>query len=413
MNRYILKNAASALLAAMFFLGATACTGTSSIATTDGTSGVLAGTEGEVIEAGDAAPADTTEESNGETNLGTIIGNPNTGKTALLIKTLESDTTVNVDGTALCEPFGFVASEPGIAHTQRCYETPEKYNAVVTEAYLVSCVDAAGLAVSCIPENKFTVATRVRVDNGEMAELAIDAIGASLDLSLANVTKPVLFGGIQLVTTAIGQTFPSASSAEAGVIIPALQGKNYRICATTNVGLTDEQMLKNCGNAEAMRGDIVIDMDGDGVYGFVDKETLAPGVVNEIPHRPERYDFVSSGVQKETFAFSGNPGAEYTDGITFGESEGVFAPILGFEDLIEILPEHNYDITATVDVTDSFFFIDGSRYDEFKNLCIGALSDIACEVDADPLSVGVYDPYFDGPIWDTVPTTSASVTELP
>lgn len=352
----------------------------------------------------------TTETTEENTELGTIIGNPTTATSSLTIKAANNSDTESDDD---CWPFGIDVNDPTLMHTQKCKETPQDYTAIISGIYLLECVDASDTPTTCTRDQSFGISKRVSVYTDGIQATTIDDIGTALNLDLLNLTETMNVGGIQIITQSLGQKFPENDESGVDRIATMLQGKNYLICMTPSVGETIENMIEKCGLAYTRRGDVLVDIDGDGNYGFIDTATLTVDSISETQTKPEDYsDFSIPQVASGVFSFSGNNNAEYTDGENFGDTLGVFAPILGFPVLTTIEPNTNYTFTATVNVNESYTFVDGDRAGNPEDLCIGALSPTPCEVDDDPLSVGVYNPYYDGPLLMAAPTTDVTVEAI-
>lgn len=325
-------------------------------------------------------------ESPVEAPQGTIIGNPPTSSPKLTLKTAVTTSL------AECSPFGFDADNN--AHTQKCQITPKNYTANITAIYAIECVDENNLPIVCAHDVAFTVSQRVLLSD-EDTSVAIDSLGEQITLSTLN-EQNITVGGLQLVTPTMGVIFPETGSSSADRVVEHLHGKSFRICMASDV---DADSL--CQVSGAKRGDVIVDVNDDGVFGFVDVATLSATSVSETTSRPDNYAaFIIEEVLEGSFAFTGNEALEYSD--------DTFSPIIGLSALLDYSNDANVSYTVTFDISSSFFFIDGIRNTGAEQACIEALSGESCQPDHDPVSAGVYNPAFDGRLFMAAP--SATVT---
>lgn len=180
-------------------------------------------------------------------------------------------------------------------NTQKCVGTPREFRSDITAIYLVSCIDAAGDDVTCNSSQVASISKRIPILSGELTELRADDEGTVLDMDLAELDGEREFGGVQIVTRFIEQKFPSDPDVDAEMIAPYLRGKSYRLCAAPHDAVLPDEMATICGQAQARRGDILFDIDGDGGVGFVDVDSLGPNAIVETSARPDRYEiFIAS-----------------------------------------------------------------------------------------------------------------------
>lgn len=357
-----------------------------------------------------AMPEDEASDDGGE--LGTIVGSPTGTKNSMLtIKTLSATDATSEDSSD--EKCRSDSGENANPNTQKCVGTPQEYLANISAIYLVSCLDGAGLSVACNSPAVAAIGERVPVHTKDLTELKADDAGATIEISLVGLDTERGFGGLQFVTQFIEQKFPSDSDPDADRITAHLRGKAYRMCTTPHDVVSQEDMAALCGQAEARRGDLLFDIDGDGAYGFADVDMLAADAVTETVTRPDRYEiFVALDLVSGTRAYSGHPEFEYSDGASFGGVAGYFAPIFSFASVTSISPDASYDVTASLDFRNTFEFKDGAVSHGDADICVEALADEACpNGDDDPASVGQYNPFYDGLLVFKTPTIDVTFAE--
>lgn len=350
----------------------------------------------------------TLEQGNGDSDasLGTIIGNPTGtgGKSSLVVNNLllDNDMATQIACTLLTK------ENSTALQTQRCSFTPSRYAFHTSQIFLLSCTDPSGAPTVCGTAN-YRVATRIPVYSDDAINVAVDSTTSSVDLDLSNVTETFQFGGVQIVTPYLEGTLPSNSDLDGNRITAELQGKVFRICTASDPSSTSEV----CGISGALRGDLLFDYDGDGTLGFVNPAGHELNQVPETSTRPENYQpFMVNSIAAGTFAFTGVPSEEYTDGTSFGSSEQIFAPILRAKNVTEINPNQNYTFSVQIDISNSYFFIDGLFNQTLDDVCVEVLTGEKCTTNFDPLSAGFYDPYYDGAIGPVGPTVDVEVTHV-
>lgn len=400
------------------FFGFASCIETENVTATAETTSASSVTDTSV----DGSAATDEGESTDGGELGTIVGNP-TGtkpKLRLTVKTLSigSDTAGTAADSSSSEEkcradSGESSNGEAQRTTQKCVGTPREFRSDITAVYLVSCVSVAGEDVTCDSSQVVAISERVPVFSGGLAQLRADDEGATLDMDLAALDRERKFGGVQIVTRFIEQEFPSDPDADADMIALHLKGKSYRLCTAPDDAVSTEEMLALCGQAQARRGDVLFDIDGDGNFGFVDVDVLTPNAITETSTRPDRYEiFVDSDLVTMGRAFSGHPEFEYTDGDGFGDMAGYFAPILPFASVTTVSLDTSYDITATIDIRNTFEFLDGGYGLGYDGICVGALASEGCaNGDDDPESVGQYNPYYDGMLVFKTPSANVEVSQ--
>ncbi|MBU0507124.1 hypothetical protein KJ708_14140 [bacterium] len=306
----------------------------------------------------------------------------------------------------------------GGAETQQCRATPVGYGLGVLAIYLNDCKDATGASVICTSEDLDSI-ERVTLYEGNQIDFEITTTKSDFTGKLEALTSSATAGGLQIVSSYIQQSFPSASDPDADTVMTDLQGVTYRICIAPDTELDAETMEKRCGHEEAIKGDYLIDLDGDGVFGFIGGVT-AEDTVTEESSRPADYsDYNDEHFVNENVCFASGGGAgscenEYTDGV-FYAVEGYFAPILPFTELQTFSPSIDYEVNSVFDITDTFEWTDGADGPiATNNPCVGAISD-QCEEgsedDDDPNTAGSFDLFVDTAFLPTTPSVTVSVTE--
>lgn len=392
--------------------------------------------------------------SSGDTAVGTNVGNPNTPIKAVVTNSLVFRTSVEVsaDGTegdsteasessaddgssdndggaseaeaggdshegvtassSDCTPIAF-DTDQHVAVSQECSVTPADYELGILAVYLISCADGAGDASVCQPKDISGITARATLYDGEQVDVAVtaDGVGFPEELAVLSDGTTMTAGGLQVVTAYVGQKFPDAATdpGEAAKVAPYLQGKVFRIC-TTPEAVGEEVMLARCGNAKAKLGDLLVDLDGDGAFGFVNLDTLAEGFAEETSTPPEDYtgfvDWFLTNVE-------GGAVSLYTSTDDYA-TEGYFAQMWPFESLVNADDATSNVFDVTVGIADTVSFTDGraGRSGSGGDTCVSALFEAGCRMgDDDPASVGVYDPYYDSGLTVQAPLPSVTVEQ--
>lgn len=322
---------------------------------------------------------------------------------------------------AYCTSFG------GPAETQDCTADPEGYDLGILAIYLVTCTDAEGTTVLCNSTDMANI-TRTEIYNGTQVDMTISDSEAEFSGTFTELTDTVEASGFQIVTAYIQQKFPESGTTEGDKIASSLQGKSYRICQADENEIDSTEMETRCGRSDARQGDYLIDLDGDGVFGFIDTTTLSASNIDEVSTRPETYDdfndenFVNNNVcfgnvggtvsQGQEQAFDCTH--EYTSETFFGVPN-YFAPLMSFTEVQTITPETVATISAVFNISGTFMWTDGADGPIPSNgVCVGAISD-QCTADSidddDSGSVGVYNPFFDNAFLPQSPTMTISFSE--
>lgn len=392
--------------------------------------------------------------SSGDTAVGTNVGNPTTPIKAAVTNSLvfRASPDVAADGTAVqssdagesstddaasdsdegvsdaeesgdshegvtasssdCTPIAF-DTDQHVAASQECSVTPADYELGILAVYLISCADGAGDASVCQPKDISGITGRATLYYGDQVDVAVtaDGVGFPEELAVLSDGTSMSAGGLQVVTAYVGQKFPDAATdpEEAAKVAPYLQGKVFRIC-TTPEAVGEETMLARCGNAKAKLGDLLVDLDSDGAFGFVNLDTLAEGFAEETPTPPEDYagfiDWFLTNVE-------GGAVSLYTS-TDYYATAGYFAQMWPFESLVTADDATSNVFDVTVGIADTVSFIDGraGRSGSGGDACVSALFESECRMgDDDSASVGVYDPYYDSGLTVKAPLPSVAVEQ--
>lgn len=284
--------------------------------------------------------------------------------------------------------------------SQICRVTPQGFKLRVLAMWLNECADANGTPAICkLPLTGTRVEKRTEIFRSSGVDVEVTADGVVFPAELVSPLAPTEIGGFQMALAYVENRFPDEASdpEEASLVMPFLRGKAFRICTLPEDHTTAAYRLENCGNAEVHFGDLLVDADDDGTFGFIDITALQPDVVVETTVRPEKYlSFQDGGIQKHLQSFI-NIGMQGKTDASYFSVDGVYAPTFPAESITHYLPETGKGVTVNFNIR-SVQFVDGARYEmKLRNgLCVSALSSEPCDPDDDPASVGIYNPYYDG-----------------
>ncbi len=375
-----------------------------------------------------------------QTEVGSIVGMPTRpSKNSLIFQAIidvSADTTSDQTATAtatttdaaiLAEPtpafsplcqldLALDTPESGQWGTQVCQVQNADYLMGVLAVYLASCVDQNGVETVCDAVDGVTVASRETLYDGDPVDLKITKEQLYFPAAITDFQATIGFrvGGLQIVTSYLGHVFPDEATKpdEATMIVPYLRGKAYRICTTPHSQVDADTMAAHCGNAQAQFGDLLIDMDGDGRFGFFDVTLITPDAAVESQTRPDDYSlFVVNNIADITP--TNYHGGLFATDTVFYDIAGYLAQALPFKNVYEFT---NADVESSIltklYTLGSLGFVDGARAIwEQKSICVAAVSPDACEEDADPASVGIYNPYYDLYPRAKIPMAAVEVVE--
>jgi len=171
-----------------------------------------------------------------------------------------------------------------------CAFTPGNYQAGVLKMWLVDC-QKDGSSVACDKNANAETESHLIYDDG-MTNLSFTSTESEFTGTLESIEQPTNFSMLQMEVTYIQQNFPAEGTAEASKVAAELRGVAYRLC-TTSEKIHSEDMNTYCGHQEAHLGDLLVDLDKNGQFGFLDTADMA-----ELNSRPELYDFESAETAK-------------------------------------------------------------------------------------------------------------------
>lgn len=330
-----------------------------------------------------------------------------TSNSAFLTRALNKAYAAVTASDSHCEDFG------SSKETQQCSATPNGYNLGVLAIYATNCT-VDGTSDTCDATGAI-VNERFELYNG--TQIDVDT-GDDFSGDMNELTDGYELSGIQVVTAYIEQTLPNSS-----LVQEDLRGVTYRICITDQDEIdSDVSMETRCGHEDAQIGDYLIDLDGDGVFGFIDN--VDEDSLEESDTRPTSYsDYNDSNFTNGGVCFGGVGGVaegegcdeEYTDGVDIYDTAGYFAPLMSLSSVQTVDSSATYDVTVTFNIADTFEWTDGSDGTiPSDDVCVGAISDQCVEGsedDTDPDTVGTFNIFYDSAFLPAAPTASVSITE--
>lgn len=333
-----------------------------------------------------------TEEDTLLPQAGSIAGNPTIPKTSVTFKTTAS-------ASPECIPYDI--DHTPASRSQICSLTPQHYNMGILAMYLIRCKDDSGKLTACSSLDTTEVTAWTELYQGEPVDLVVDENGTVFSQPVQLLEVDGTFSGIQMVVSYVEQRFPDEENdpEEAAKVMADLRGKAYRLCLTPENHVDAETLFSNCGNDQAHRGDYLVDINEDGFFGFIDTSQLSATRVTEVALRPLDYDRFQKIV---AFFYQHDRGDEARNSLfhthhKYFDVDGYFSPFFGFDEPIQLQSDTGYDFDITFDLTGMFRFLDGAGTGvSRKDLCIADISTSGClEGDSDPLTPGVYNPFFD------------------
>lgn len=341
-----------------------------------------------------------TEDASSEltTEVGSIVSLPATPTKNSVVFTLteedsESSETPDAEAAFNCVAATMTGDAFGnqfLPETQMCPINKADFTLGVLALYFTSCTDTSGTESLCDPLSVSAVAERATIYNSTQVDLRVSELE---NLFPADVTAFGDFsgfraGGLQVVTAYIGHVFPDATSHpdEAKAVASYLQGKAYRVCTTPHTGLDTETMLARCGQAQAQEWDLLVDLDSDGHFGFLDVSSLSQDYGVETDTRPEDYSQYQSHFWHQIFPTE-DVAKLLSTNETFYGTAGYVAPIFPFEDIAAIEENDDRNVLVKIHQEGSLRFMDGGRA-AWENGSVVITDD-------DAETPGLYDPFFD------------------
>lgn len=281
-----------------------------------------------------------------------------------------------------------------LPETQMCPINKADFTLGVLALYFTSCTDASEVESLCDPLSVRAVADRATIYDGtQVLVTQVDLRVSELqnlfpaDIALFGDFAGFRAGGLQVVTAYIGHVFPNEASHpdEAKAVASYLQGKAYRVCTTPSEGVDSDTMLIRCGHAEAQEWDLLVDLDSNGSFGFLDVNSLAQNYGTETDTRPENYSQYQTHFLHQIFPTEDVAKLLTTDGAYYA-TPGYVVPIFPFEDIATIEENDDRNLLVQIHQEGSLRFMDGGRA-AWEKGSVGA--------DDDAATPELYDPYFD------------------
>lgn len=291
-----------------------------------------------------------------------------------------------------CFPVSMNSSQPG-PETQNCVVTPNHYNLGILKISLAKCFNGAA-EIPCA-RGAYDSSETFPLYDGAQVDTSIGDVAGFFSEALNDIDADFTAGGLRIEAAYFEQRFP-VDGEEAEKIAEHLRGKTYRICTTETSD--PATMLERCGNAEAEMGDLLVDMNGDGIFGFMDEASVTETSLNESPTRPEGAKPLGNTI--------------YYEGATDALSE-ITVDLGGTH---SFGAGKHYQISIAFNIADTLMFQDGSVAGVggvMGLVCVQALAQYECPAgDTDPYSVGLYNPYYDSGLTPIPPHPSAAVQEI-
>lgn len=350
-----------------------------------------------------------------DTEVGTNVGNPTT-PTKNSVVFITSTEVQDIDEVIVDSGIPVSSEAPPVANegcmpiiqsdnglvSQQCYVTPDELHMGVAALWLVDCADANGAAVFCHNKLATSVIQRVELYNSEPVDVVISSTGMELS-SVNDISETITARGVQMVTTYIGIKLPDSEK-----IISYLRGKSLRICTTPDE-LDDEMREAYCGTPGVQFGQVTFDINGDGIFGYIDMTTLTPDFAEETSASPSdgEYDeFVDSFLN--TLKKNVTPMGYYpfTD-ISFDGGAGFYAPLIPTFSPQEISTDTVHKFTVSFDITNVIKYVDGMMAKFLgQATCVeGVVPDkTTCNgTTSDEGSFGTYNPFYDAGLYSDSP----------
>lgn len=141
------------------------------------------------------------------------------------------------------------------------------YQLSLANISLVDCRDESGDSLPCaqgVPAEGYTTS----IYDGDLVDIAFGSVASVFPEELLDVDSSTHFSLIQFQTAYVQRKFSENDSSAAYQVSADLQGVSYRVCTSSRDYFSSEEMESYCGNSEARLGDYLVDMNGDGIFGF-------------------------------------------------------------------------------------------------------------------------------------------------
>jgi hypothetical protein len=285
--------------------------------------------------------------------------------------------------------------------TQQCHVTPDELRMGVAALWITDCIDADGVSVFCHNKLATAVTQRVELYNGPPIDMVVSSAGMEFP-SVNDISETITARGVQMVTTYIGIKLPDSEK-----IISYLRGKSLRICTTPDE-LDDETREAYCGTPGVQFGQVTFDIDGDGVFGYMNTTTLTSDSAEETltPPSDGDYDEFADSFLNTLKKVTPMGYYPFTDA-SFDGGAGFYAPLIPTFSPQEISVDTTHKFTVSFDVTNVAKYIDGMMSHLLglptcvegvvtgKTTCNGTTSDEG--------SFGTYNPFYDAGLYSESP----------
>ncbi len=312
-----------------------------------------------------------------EAEVGTTVGNPvpikKLGITFSLDETPETTLADDEKSDPHCR---HLPPKKNHAGAKRCHATPAKLEMGVLGVSLASCRDQSGIEIICDDATAIQIEDQAELHQGQLLALSLDGGETSFDLNQAPMSESISVGGMRLTTAYIGYTLPDLQTDPTGAALfdPALQGITFRVCLSPDDKLSADEMTAYCGSAHSKKGDLLFDLNRDGVFGFVGGDENTG--LTENTARPENYFYSILKDLRETYR---RHAATYTDALFSGTDQngnsGFLSQLLPFDSVTALNLSEVAGFSVTYDVTSTIKFVDEKNSSEgyYSPLSDGAL----------------------------------------
>lgn len=331
---------------------------------------------------------DTTDLPVDEILVGTNIGTPIAPVTKMLFQ-LESSTAADDDTSnnslrqkSWCTSMQKINGEL----TNICKLTTQEYQIGVLAIYATTCKNSSGETVKASSADLANCDTQTELYSGDIVNLSISSAETAFSQPLPAFNVSQAISGIQFVMAYVGQRFPTLEEDEfnAERIQKQLRGKSFRICTSPTPTTADEsaKMKALCGDEQSQTGDFLIDMNDDGIFGFIDLTVIsAIGEIAETDVRDAQYsEFMKSRLQELASTDKVTAASTSFTSDTFYGTPGYYAALYSLGEVTTVQADSDSSFHVIFDMQNTFRFVDGAIHDG---------------TDENILSKGIYNPWDD------------------
>lgn len=293
--------------------------------------------------------------------------------------------------------------------TRICELTPSRYTLGVLKINIVTCVASDGKVGPCHNQEAQVTESQILYAGG-VVNMTASAEGMEFPKPLRPLAADINASGLRLMLSYVEQTFPDVNGVpeEAAKVHPELQGKAYRRCLTSEEERSPEEMLSYCGHEDAKFGDILVDLNDDGVFGYLD----LPPELGGFEESPDRLSVYTEPVYRKYFKELKGFYDFVMDGAFL--QNGFLSVAFNFPTPEAIKADSTYAFYVDFNIDGTLRFADGARAhpNRTENICAEFWFDAECENgDDDPHTIGVYDPTYDFFAFSFRPETVIHVEE--